>query len=112
MSQHLPEQELKIVYPRSRDLPEVNERLSLEECYFSPGLEVDFDLSVKNLQAGLLFEMALKPHNGCKKFAERFGREAVRFINSGKGKHLHLRGIYLKVLQAGTVKVGDLIQKC
>jgi MOSC domain-containing protein YiiM len=91
-----------------------------ERCIWAgDNLFVDFDLSVNNLQPGqhlsigsALFEMTAKPHNGCHKFADRFGKDAVKFVNSSSGKQLHLRGIYFKVLQAGTVKVGDLIQKC
>ncbi len=51
------------------------------------------------------------PHDSCQKFVERYGRDAVLFINSPVGKQLHLRGIYLRVLTAGTITVGDLLTK-
>jgi len=37
--------------------------------------------------------------------------EAMKFVNSEDGKQLHLRGINAKVVQAGDIKVGDVIRK-
>lgn len=81
-------------------------------------LFVDFDLSEDNLPSGtrltigsVLLEITKVPHNGCKKFAERFGKDAVKFVNSTVGKQLHLRGIYAQVIESGTVRVGDSIIK-
>lgn len=81
-------------------------------------LMVDFDLSDENLQPGqkleigtALLEITAEAHNGCAKFAERFGREALKVVNSPEGKQLHLRGIYAKVVRAGSLKTGDLIRK-
>lgn len=81
-------------------------------------LYVDLDLSADNLQAGqqlavgsAILEITEVAHNGCKKFAERFGPDAAKFVNSEVGRTLHLRGIYARVVQAGTVHVGDVIEK-
>ncbi|PQO40946.1 MOSC domain-containing protein [Blastopirellula marina] len=81
-------------------------------------LFVDLDLSENNLPPGtklsvgdVTLEITEIPHNGCKKFAERFGTDAVKFVNSPVGKQMHLRGIYAKIVQAGTVRVGDVIRK-
>jgi len=81
-------------------------------------LYVDFDLSEENLKAGdqlsigsAIIEVTEIPHNGCKKFVERFGLEAMKFVNSPVGKQLHLRGINAKVVQPGTIKTGDVILK-
>jgi len=81
-------------------------------------LFVDLDLSEANLPAGTrlaigpaLLEITAVPHNGCQKFAARFGVEATRFVNSKEGKRLHLRGIYARVVQPGTIAVGDLVSK-
>jgi hypothetical protein len=81
-------------------------------------LYVDFDLSEENLSAGdqlaigsAIIKVTEIPHNGCKKFVERFGLEAMKFVNSPIGKQLHLRGINAKVVQSGTVKTGDVISK-
>ena len=81
-------------------------------------LYVDFDLSEENLSAGdrlaigsAIIEVTEIPHNGCKKFVERFGLEAMKFVNSPIGKQLHLRGINAKVVQPGLIKRGDLVAK-
>lgn len=79
---------------------------------------VDFDLSAANLPPGsqlalgaAIIEVTPYPHNGCSKFAARFGKDALRFVNSPVGKELHLRGVNARVVQGGMVKVGDLIRK-
>ena len=81
-------------------------------------LYVDLDLSAANLPPGTrlalgsaLLEITAVPHNGCVKFAARFGLEATRFVNSREGKRLHLRGIYARIVQPGTITVGDLVSK-
>jgi MOSC domain-containing protein YiiM len=78
-------------------------------------LYVDLDLSPDNLPPGTrlaiglaVLEITAVPHNGCSKFAERFGLEATRFVNSKVGKQLHLRDIYARIVQPGTITVGDL----
>ena len=79
-------------------------------------LIVDLDLSMENLPTGqrlriseVLFEVTPLPHTGCVKFKERFGLETSRF--TGKNKDLRLRGIYVKVIEPGTVRPGDTIRK-
>jgi hypothetical protein len=81
-------------------------------------LFIDLDLSDENLPAGTqlkigsaILEITPKPHNGCKKFVERFGLDAMKFVNSPTGKQLHLRGIYAKVIQSGTIRQGDVVKK-
>ena len=81
-------------------------------------LFIDMDLSDKNLPAGTrlslgtaVIEITAKPHNGCKKFAVRFGQDAIKFVNSPLGKELHLRGVNAKVIQSGTIQVGDAVKK-
>lgn len=61
-------------------------------------LYVDLDLSNENLPIGTKLEIGSAiletthlPHNGCKKFVERFGMDAMKFVNSPIGKELHLR---------------------
>jgi hypothetical protein len=81
-------------------------------------LYIDLNLSDENLPSGsrlrigsAVVEVTEIPHNGCKKFTERFGIDAVKFVNSLIGKELHLRGINAKVIEAGTIRVGDAITK-
>ena len=79
-------------------------------------LYVDLDLSEANLPAGTrmqiggaVVQITAKPHRGCEKFSSRFGRDALRFVNTGAGKDLNLRGRHAKVVTPGTVATGDLI---
>lgn len=81
-------------------------------------LFLDLDLSADNLPAGTrlslgsaVIEVTPPPHLGCQKFVARFGRDAMKFVNSPLGKQLHLRGINARVVQAGVVRVGDLAKK-
>lgn len=81
-------------------------------------LFVDLNLTDENLPAGTrlaigsaVLEVTPKPHNGCKKFVERFGLEAMKFVNSPIGKRLHLRGIYAKVVRSGSIQAGDAVKK-
>jgi hypothetical protein len=79
-------------------------------------LIVDFDLSADHLPPGTrlqvgtaVIEVTTKPHNGCAKFAARFGREAARWVN--QRKDLRLRGINAVVVTAGEVVAGDAIRR-
>jgi hypothetical protein len=81
-------------------------------------LYLDLDLSEANLPVGTqvalgsaVIEVTAEPHTGCRKFSERFGVDATRFVNSNEGRRLHLRGISAKVLQSGTIRVGDAASK-
>lgn len=81
-------------------------------------LFVDLNLTGENLPAGTrlaigsaVIEITAQPHNGCKKFVERFGRDAMAFVNSAIGRQFHLRGIYAKVVRSGTVRQGDAVRK-
>jgi hypothetical protein len=81
-------------------------------------LYIDLDLSEGNLPPGTrlrvgsaLIEVTALPHRGCGKFTARFGVDAAKFVNSKVGRELNLRGINARVLQGGTVRVGDLAEK-
>lgn len=81
-------------------------------------LIVDFDLSDENLQpwqrlsvGEAVLEITDVAHNGCEKFLARYGRDAVKFINSPEGKRLHLRGLYAQVVKSGVVNIGDRVCK-
>jgi hypothetical protein len=81
-------------------------------------LYIDLDLSGDNLPPGTrlslgsaIIEVTAEPHNGCDKFKARFGRDAVKFVNSPVGKQLHLRGINAKVIQSGIIRVGNVVKK-
>jgi hypothetical protein len=81
-------------------------------------LFIDLNLTDENLSAGTrlgigsaIIEVTPQPHNGCKKFVERFGLDAMKFVNSPVGKYYHLRGIYARVVLSGTIRRGDTVKK-
>ncbi|MEA2562968.1 MAG: hypothetical protein QOH06_4472 [Acidobacteriota bacterium] len=81
-------------------------------------LFVDLDLSAENLPPGTCLSLGSavvqvtdQPHTGCKKFVERFGADALKFVSSPLGRQLHLRGINARVVQPGLIRTGDLARK-
>ncbi|NIA27617.1 MAG: MOSC domain-containing protein [Desulfobulbaceae bacterium] len=81
-------------------------------------LYLDMDLSKENLPPGTrlalgeaIIEVTEPPHTGCKKFAARFGKDAVVFVNFGLGKAQNFRGICAKVIRSGDIQTGDLARK-
>jgi hypothetical protein len=81
-------------------------------------LFVDLDLTQVNLpprtrlQVGeAVLEVTEQMHTGCGKFVERFGLDAMKWVNSPEGRELNLRGIYAKVVVAGRVRPGDAVTK-
>jgi MOSC domain-containing protein YiiM len=58
-----------------------------------------------------VIEVTAEPHTGCGKFVERFGVDAQQLVNSPAGRALNLRGINAKVVQPGTIRVGDVVAK-
>lgn len=81
-------------------------------------LYLDLDLSGENLPPGTrlalgtaVIEVTAQPHTGCKKFVERFGPDAMKFVNTGVGRQLCLRGINAKVVEPGVIRVGQVAKK-
>ena len=81
-------------------------------------LFIDMDVSQENLPPGTrlalgsaVIEVTDQPHTGCKKFAARFGLDALKLVNSPVGRQLQLRGVNAKVAQPGVIRVGDLVKK-
>jgi MOSC domain-containing protein len=81
-------------------------------------LFVDFDLSVSNLPAGArvalgeaVLEISATPHTGCDKFTARFGSDATKWVNTGAGRELRLRGVNAKIIRAGIVRRGDSLRR-
>lgn len=79
-------------------------------------LFVDLDLTEEHLPAGTrlqvggaVLEVTADPHTGCKKFAERFGVDAVAWTKAPERAHLRLRGLHARVIVPGTIRRGDKI---
>ena len=82
-------------------------------------LYLDLDLSQDNLPVGsrltigdpagrgAVIEVTAPPHTGCAKFVERFGAEAMRFVNGAVGRPMRLRGLNARVVVPGRVRPGD-----
>jgi hypothetical protein len=81
-------------------------------------LFADLDLSQEHLPPGTrlaigtaVVQVTEQPHTGCRKFVDRFGSDAMKFVNSPEGRALRLRGVNTRVVQSGTIRVGDLLRK-
>jgi hypothetical protein len=79
---------------------------------------LDLDLSEENLSVGTRLALGSAevvvtalPHTGCKKFAARFGHDALRWISTHEGRALRMRGMYVQIVKSGTVRVGDTVRK-
>jgi hypothetical protein len=81
-------------------------------------LYLDLDLSEAGLRAGTrlaignaVIEISAKPHRGCAKFAARYGADALRFVNTGPGRVLNLRGRNARVVAPGSIQRGDAVRR-
>ena len=81
-------------------------------------LYVELDISEENLPPGTrlavgtaVIEVTPEPHTGCKKFVQRFGKDAMLFVNAPEGRALRLRGMNTRVVEPGQVRPGDVIRK-
>ena len=79
---------------------------------------VDLDLGAVNVPPGTrlalgsaVIEVTDQPHTGCAKFIERFGLDAMKFVNSPDGRARQLRGINARVVTGGRVRPGDAVRK-
>jgi MOSC domain-containing protein YiiM len=84
---------------------------------FGDNLFFELDLSETNLPPGsrlragtVTLEVTPEPHTGCRKFRERFGDAALRFVSQRHLKHLNLRGVYMRVVGEGEIAEGDPVQ--
>lgn len=80
-------------------------------------LFLSLDLSSANLPTGSLVQLGAArlrvtptAHNGCKKWVQRFGLAPMQLNMAPSMRSLHLRGIYLQVVEDGAVRVGDRAQ--
>ena len=110
-----PEAQVTIINSRALDLMAQSEdrwQLSGDQ------LVIDIDMSMENLPPGTrlsigsaVIEISEKPHTGCVKFADRFGKDALRFVSTPLGRDMRLRGVNTRVVQSGTIRAGDTVEK-
>jgi hypothetical protein len=110
-----PDMQLNIINARAAALVAVDPD---RRAWAGDQLHIDLDLSERNLPAGTrlaigsaVIEVTDQPHTGCAKFAERFGMDAARWVNSPIGKELKLRGINARVVTPGVIRAGDTVTK-
>ncbi|MGB0958479.1 MAG: MOSC domain-containing protein, partial [Litorivicinus sp.] len=81
-------------------------------------LFVDLDLSEQALPIGTRLrigeaeiEITQQEHTGCAKFGDRYGVDALRWVNSKERHASRLRGVNARVIQGGEIQLGDLLCK-
>ncbi len=84
---------------------------------FGDNLIVDLELSAANLPVGTrlsvgeaVVAMTVEPHNGCRKFQQRFGPDALRFVQAKETHDQNLRGVYWRVIEPGVARLGDPVR--
>jgi hypothetical protein len=80
-------------------------------------LFLSLDVSTENLPVGTLLQLGAArlrvtpvPHNGCKKWVQRFGLNPMQLNLDPRFRSLRLRGLYLQVVEDGLVRVGDSVR--
>ena len=113
-----PHPEMQVTMINSRVLDLITAGDSSRMAVPGDQLVVDFDLSRENIPPGTklnigsaVIEVTEAPHTGCAQFVGWFGADAMRFVNSSRGRELCLRGINSKVVQPGVISQGDKINK-
>jgi len=78
---------------------------------------VDLDVGVEALPVGTrirlgtaVVEVTALPHSGCAKFRDRFGLDAVRWVNDPGHRERRLRGVNCRVIADGEVAVDDAVE--
>lgn len=84
---------------------------------FGDNLFVDMDLSEAHLPAGTLLRVGAAlcavtplPHDGCTKFSRRAVPEELRLTAARDLRGLRVRGLHLRVIEDGAVRLGDPIR--
>jgi MOSC domain-containing protein YiiM len=84
--------------------------LDLSEAALPVGARVRLGRNAPDGAGGILLEVTAEPHLGCAKFRERFGPDALRWVNVKESRSERRRGVNLRVLEGGWVGVGDVIE--
>lgn len=81
-------------------------------------LYVDFNLTEAELPVGTVLEIGSAhlrvsdvENDACGKFADRFGKDALKFVREPANRPLRLRGIFLQIVRSGSIHLGDTVRK-
>ncbi|RME71489.1 MAG: hypothetical protein D6781_04180 [Verrucomicrobia bacterium] len=92
------------------------QRLAGSDHHPGDTLLVDLDLGADNLPVGVqvrvgtaVIEVSDVENGGCAKFAQHFGEEVLRWIRLPDNRTRRLRGLFARVVSAGTVRAGDVV---
>lgn len=90
----------------------VAERAGVPVAILGDNVFASLDTSAENLPPGTIVRVGtarcvvtVKPHRGCDKFRARVGADVLRFTVDHAAHQL--RGVHLRVLDAGDVALGD-----
>lgn len=82
-------------------------------------LYVDLDLSEAALPVGTRLnlgeaqiEITAEEHLGCRKFHDRYGSAALKWVNGKERRALRLRGVNARVIESGPIQTGDKLTRC
>ena len=85
-----------------------------DPAIFGDNLFAAIDTSEQNLPPGTIVQVGAarcvvtpKLHTGCSKFSARTTADILALTRADRWKPFHLRGIHLRVLESGSVAVGD-----
>jgi MOSC domain-containing protein YiiM len=84
--------------------------LDVSEAALPVGARVRLGRGEPGGAGGVLLEVTAEPHLGCAKFRERFGPDALRWVNVKEFRNERRRGVNLRVREGGWVSVGDGIE--
>jgi MOSC domain-containing protein YiiM len=83
---------------------------------YGDNLILDLALDAANLPTGsvlhvgeVVLSVTAEPHTGCAKYSARFGAAALKAISRPARSDQRLRGIHLRVVRGGVVRVGDAV---
>ncbi|MGJ8638174.1 MAG: MOSC domain-containing protein [Opitutaceae bacterium] len=79
-------------------------------------LYTDLNLTHETLPTGsrlqigeAVLEVSDVVNDGCGKFSQRFGKDAFHFVRDPQNLPYRLRGLFGRIVQSGSVRVGDVI---
>ena len=118
LSDGRPDPRIQVCIMGSR-LLELVRREGADSMYPGDNVIADMDFSEANLPVGqhlqlgtAIIEVSDVFNSACSKWQQRYGADALTWINLPENKPHRLRGILARVVRAGEVHLTDSIRKC